>query len=572
MSQRYEFLKLDQLDKIERTPEGFLRLPAKVTRTGIFIYRKADGSLVRELRKPEEVFNADSLASILAKPFTNNHPSEGSVDSQNATRHTVGFTSDSVQEEGKFVKVFLNVLDENTIKDIENGKREVSCGYRCKVLDESGVFEGERFDAIQTEIRYNHISLVDRGRGGPEVRVSLDSDDAVLERSVLDNEDSDENTSINIQDFINSIRNDQERELQTVIISKEIAKTQSEARKIAQDFGITTKIDPTGTSFRFQQKNPGRFKDDSFKSFPVPGKKGVTLVFAESKGSSHKNEDPRKRDEISHRTIRDQLHDALHDNFAPGVDVFMRDVFSDHFIFSVGVRDTLFKQNYRITNDIVELEGNAEQVIKKVEFIKKEDDMELKTIKIDEKEIQVPSEHADALTEFIKTLKEKVDSLEKDQEETKKVKADLDNTEQMLDKVNGKVAGYKASIAELEKKFDEFDAKVVHAAHERTKLQKIAETVLDSEGLEKLDGMKAIEIKKAIITKKTDLDLKESSDEYVDSCFDVICKLKEDAKGKLGAAIVGGRTDSAKKGSEEKTDHREKAMDKQKNAWKRKED
>ncbi|MCP4051067.1 MAG: DUF2213 domain-containing protein [bacterium] len=67
-------LKLDSLEEIERSPEGFLRLPAKVTRTGIFIYRKADGSLVKELRPSDEVFNADSLTSLLGKPLTNNHP------------------------------------------------------------------------------------------------------------------------------------------------------------------------------------------------------------------------------------------------------------------------------------------------------------------------------------------------------------------------------------------------------------------------------------------------------------------------------------------------------------------
>jgi hypothetical protein len=120
MAQRYEVLKIDALEKIEKTPEGFLRLPATVTRTGVFIYRKADGTLKKEFRSPEEVFNADSLSSLLAKPVTNNHPREGRVDSSNAKQHTVGFTSDSIQEDGKFVKIFLNVLDEDTIKDIKS--------------------------------------------------------------------------------------------------------------------------------------------------------------------------------------------------------------------------------------------------------------------------------------------------------------------------------------------------------------------------------------------------------------------------------------------------------------------
>ena len=458
MAQRYEVFKIDALEKVEKTPEGFLRLPAKVTRTGIFIYRKADGSLVKEFRSPDEVFNADSLSSLLGKPLTNNHPATGRVDSSNAKRHTVGFTSDSVQEDGKFVKVFLNIIDEATIRDIQSGKQELSCGYRCKVDSKSGEFEGERYDSIQRDIKYNHVALVDRGRAGAEVRLNLDSDDAILQES------------------------------------------------------------------------------------------GHVLT----------------QDELSHKDTARQLQVLVSAQLPKNQHVWIRDVFSDHFIYSIGETEGLLRRDYRIRGDTLELVGDPIKVIQKTEFITKEDKkMELESIKINEKEVKVAKADAESLKTHLKSQQEKLDALEKDAKAQADLKNDLENTEVLLDKANGKIKGYKASIAELEKKNDSFDEHVKQAALERSKLQKIAETVLDSEQLEKLDSMDSIAIKKAIISKRSNLKLDEASDAHVDSCFDVICNLKETPKDSLGTAITQGREDTS-----DKEDARERSMERMKNAYK----
>ena len=46
----------------KRTAEGFIRDTPIVGRTGILLYRNADGTERREYRPPEEAFKADSLA------------------------------------------------------------------------------------------------------------------------------------------------------------------------------------------------------------------------------------------------------------------------------------------------------------------------------------------------------------------------------------------------------------------------------------------------------------------------------------------------------------------------------
>lgn len=74
-----------------------------------------------------------------------------------------------------------------------------------------------------------------------------------------------------------------ERALQTIIISKEISKTEAEAESVAKKYGAPMKGgDETESSFRFRVKDPSEFKEGSFKSFKPPVS-GVTLVFGELK-------------------------------------------------------------------------------------------------------------------------------------------------------------------------------------------------------------------------------------------------------------------------------------------------
>jgi len=54
---------------------------------------------------------------------------------------------------------------------IQAGKRELSAGYRCIYDMTAGVWNGLRYDAIQRNIRGNHLALVTEGRMGPDVAV-----------------------------------------------------------------------------------------------------------------------------------------------------------------------------------------------------------------------------------------------------------------------------------------------------------------------------------------------------------------------------------------------------------------
>ena len=164
----------------EYTDEGFLRVPARISRIGIQEYLAVEMGLtdrdptdiIRVYRPEEEVFSHDSLNSFASKPVTNNHPPE-LVNPKNFRNFSVGFSGPEVAQDGMFAKTVLNVTDEEAIKNIESGKVELSNGYTADIDWTPGVTpEGEQYDAVQRNIKGNHIAIVERGRAGPACRVA----------------------------------------------------------------------------------------------------------------------------------------------------------------------------------------------------------------------------------------------------------------------------------------------------------------------------------------------------------------------------------------------------------------
>ena len=159
-----------------RRDDGYLVADARVARTGIQLYAgyevgRPDMPVVRVYRPEEEVFSRDTLASFAHRPVTNDHPNEP-VTADNWKQFAVGQTADEVARDGQFIRVPLMVADAAAIKAIEDGKRELSAGYTCDLAWESGeTASGEAYDAIQRNIKINHVAIVDRGRAGSQARI-----------------------------------------------------------------------------------------------------------------------------------------------------------------------------------------------------------------------------------------------------------------------------------------------------------------------------------------------------------------------------------------------------------------
>lgn len=161
------------------TDEGYIKANAIVTRTGVFLYKNPDGTIRKELRHPDEVFKTDSLDSMKMIPVTNGHPQERLVSAENAKRLAIGYTGETITQDGEFVLSNLVITDLASIKDVtERNRRELSLGYTVDLIPEEGSYDGQPYNFRQTNIKYNHLSIVDNARAGSEARIALDSFDA----------------------------------------------------------------------------------------------------------------------------------------------------------------------------------------------------------------------------------------------------------------------------------------------------------------------------------------------------------------------------------------------------------
>ena len=70
---RLDTIRLDKDDRTYFTEEGYLVDHPILTSCGIFEYTNPDGSIRRELRLPEHVFNEKSLATYKGKPIIITH-------------------------------------------------------------------------------------------------------------------------------------------------------------------------------------------------------------------------------------------------------------------------------------------------------------------------------------------------------------------------------------------------------------------------------------------------------------------------------------------------------------------
>lgn len=171
------------LQKARKTTQGFLRVDAYLTRTGIFEYRNADGTVRREFRPPEQVFDSETLDSFAGAPVTDDHPPE-MVSIDNAQKYQRGYLAEAPRRDDRFVRANILVTDPKLVEKMQAGKVQVSCGYVCDLEPTPGEWRGEKYDAVQKNIRGNHVAIVDVGRAGAECAARMDSGTPIQEKAL----------------------------------------------------------------------------------------------------------------------------------------------------------------------------------------------------------------------------------------------------------------------------------------------------------------------------------------------------------------------------------------------------
>lgn len=121
------------------------------------------------LRDPEEL--KKGMHTLGEKQLLLKHIFVSAEDPQKES--IAGTIGSNLEMVGDDVKGSLTVWDKEAINLIESGKlAELSASYFYDPVMQSGTFKGQPYDGIMTNIRGNHVALVERGRIGRDALVA----------------------------------------------------------------------------------------------------------------------------------------------------------------------------------------------------------------------------------------------------------------------------------------------------------------------------------------------------------------------------------------------------------------
>ena len=218
-----------------------------ILKAGIFPYLGSEigqgepSRVYKVLRSEEELSKPETIKSFELVPLINEHFVLGELGTDTDDKPIDGIVGESICFDAPYLKSNIKVFGKHIKKLIEVGKIELSAGYSCKYIP---VENNPDYDFIQTDIRANHLALVEAGRNGSDVAVqdhikfTLDSkellmnlEDILAQISALSDEDKakllatlkpaeDENTEVENKE----VAKDEEKAVDTDMENKEVAK------------------------------------------------------------------------------------------------------------------------------------------------------------------------------------------------------------------------------------------------------------------------------------------------------------------------------------------------------------
>lgn len=155
-----------------------------LTKIGVYPYMGSEigapepDRIYRVYRPAEELQNPETIESFKLAPFIDDHEVLGRDATPAEKKGVHGVVGENVYYDAPYIRGNLRVHS-SAMQELINSKEkiELSPGYRCKYEFVPGVFDGEAYDAIQRDIRVNHLALVKEGRTGADV--------AVLDHSII---------------------------------------------------------------------------------------------------------------------------------------------------------------------------------------------------------------------------------------------------------------------------------------------------------------------------------------------------------------------------------------------------
>lgn len=185
------------LSKRRKTKEGFL-----LVEDNRFIKEQVSPYAGREIPgwedlglDPDKIYYGYRPASEIIKsikswdglPLLLDHAFESA---SNPTRQRIGSVGTSSRWDDPFGYNSFSFDEQWGIDAVESGEfKQISPSYRYRPEFVSGVFNGERYDFIMRDLEGNHIAIVQRARGGPDLVVN---DSLPMEIKTMDEEKREE--------------------------------------------------------------------------------------------------------------------------------------------------------------------------------------------------------------------------------------------------------------------------------------------------------------------------------------------------------------------------------------------
>lgn len=148
-----------------------------ISKVGVYPYLGAQigapdpSKIYYVFRPPEELSKPATLDSFKLLPWIDEHAMLGSEFTAAERKGIHGVIGEDVYFDDPYLRANIKIFSQSLQDKIEGGKIELSPGYRCRYVAESGSYNGQQYDYVQRDIIGNHLALVKQGRTGPDVAV-----------------------------------------------------------------------------------------------------------------------------------------------------------------------------------------------------------------------------------------------------------------------------------------------------------------------------------------------------------------------------------------------------------------
>lgn len=160
-----------------------------LSKVGVFPYRGSsigapDADRIYNVYRPaEELSSQATIDSFKLLPWIDDHEMLGGSFTPAEDKGIHGIIGENVYfdaDDGPGVlKANLKIFSTKHAKRVDSGKKQLSAGYRCVYDFVTGVWNGEPYDAVQRNMRGNHVASVNQGRMGPDVAVQDSNHDCL---------------------------------------------------------------------------------------------------------------------------------------------------------------------------------------------------------------------------------------------------------------------------------------------------------------------------------------------------------------------------------------------------------